>query len=84
MDAAKTRIAVGNSTTSEPPTAELLITPIDGSDPVRFYKALVSDEIEMVLQKAEETIIEVPFEALGDTSRAQGDQLFSIGDQSVS
>lgn len=83
VDATKTRIAIGNSGTSELPTAELLITPIDGSDPIKFYRAVVMDEIEMVLQKSEETIVEVPFEALADTSRAAGDQLFSIGDQSV-
>lgn len=82
VDEAKTRIGVGN-TSEEVPTAELLITPIDGSDPIKFYKAIVSDELEMTLQKSEETIVEVPFEAISDESRAPGDQLFSIGDQSV-
>ena len=83
VDKTKTRIAIGNSTTQEAPTAELLIEPIDGSDPIKFYRAQVSDDVEIVLQKGEETIIEVTFEALGDTSRAENDQLFSIGDQSV-
>ena len=85
VDKLKTRIAVGNATgDGQAPTAELLLTPIDGSDPIKFYKAQVSDEIEIVLQKAEESVVEVPFEALADASREQGDQLFSIGDQSVS
>ena len=82
VDSTKTRIAVGNPS-GIIPTAELLITPIDLSDPVKIYSALVSDELEMTLQKSEETIIEIPFEGIADESRSQGDQLFSIGDQSV-
>ena len=83
VDSTKTRIAIGDSATQEAPTAEILITPIDGSDPIKFYKAQVSDDVELVLQKGEESIVELTFEALGDLSRAKGDRLFSIGDQSV-
>ena len=83
VDPTKVRIAIGNPLTIELPTAVLDIIPIDGSDPIRIYKAVVGDELELVLQKGEETIVEVPFVGIGDDSRANGDQLMSIGDQSV-
>lgn len=84
VDPEKTRIAVGNPAGSlEAPTASLELIPLDGSDPVLIYKVQVGDELEIVLQKAEETVVEVPFTALMDTSRAQGDQLMTIGDKSV-
>lgn len=82
-DITKVRIAIGNPVASEAPTGVLDIIPLDGSDPVRFFKAQVADEIEITFQKGEETIVEIPFEALEDTSRARGDRLFSLGDQSV-
>ncbi len=82
VDATKTRLAVGDS--RDPiPDAVLDIIPIDGSDPIRVYKARVISDIEMPFQKAEESVYEVTYTGRGDTSRARGDRLFSIGDQSV-
>ena len=83
VDPTKVRIAIGDPSVIELPTAVLDIIPLDGSDPIRIYKALVGDEIEIVLQKGEETVVEVPFMALADESRPAGDRLMSIGDQTV-
>lgn len=83
VDRTKTRIAVGNAA-GEPPTAELTIEPTDGSDAIKFYSAVISDEWELTLQKAEESVTEIQFEAIADSSRALGDQLMTIGDLTVS
>ena len=83
VDPTKVRIAIGNPGTIELPTAVLDIIPIDGSDPIRIYKAIVGDELELVLQKGEETVVEIPFVGIGDDSRPTGDQLMSIVYQSV-
>lgn len=81
-DVTKLRIAAGNQVDGIP-EAVLDIIPLDGSDPIRIYKAFVGEEVELSLQKAEESVMEIPFMGLADTGRAVGDQLFSIGDQSV-
>lgn len=76
------RIAVGNQIDGIP-TAPLDIIPLDNSAPFRIYAAFVAEEVELSLQKAEESILEVPFMGLADLTRADGDQLWSMGDQSV-
>lgn len=81
-DITKVRIAVGDSRDAIP-DAVLDIEPIDGSDPIRVYLAKVISDIEVPFQKAEESVYEVTYTAKSDTSRARGDRLFSIGDQSV-
>ena len=82
VDATKTRLAVGDS--RDPiPDAVLDIIPIDGSDTVRIYLARVISDIEIPFQKAEESVYEVTYTGRGDTTRARGDRLFSLGDQSV-
>lgn len=82
IDIDKTRIAVGNQIANIP-DGQLDIEPLDGGETIRIYKAKVKGEIEMTLQKAEETVIEVSFRGLMETTRADGDQLFSVGDQTV-
>ncbi len=82
VDTTKVRIAAGNLVDNIP-EAVLDIVPLDGSDPIRLYKAFVGEEVELTLQKAEESVMEIPFMGLADTTRANGDQLFSIGDQAV-
>ena len=52
-----------------------------------FRKDLVLDKETGVTKRSHlerlQQSLEVPFEAIADTSRSQGDQLFSIGDQTV-
>lgn len=63
--------------------AELLITPLDGSDPIKIYKALCTGEVELALKKEEETVIELSYMGIEDTARNNGDRLAAIGLQSV-
>lgn len=79
----KRKITLGNEVEGIP-AAELKITPVDGStESFVIHKALVVDEVEISLQKTEETVVEVAYTALADTSKPAGEQLASLGDQSV-
>ena len=77
-----TRIAVGDAS-GPVPSAVLDIIPLDNSDPIRIYLATSLGEIEVPFAKAEETVYEVTYMGRSDLTRAKGDRLFSIGDQSV-
>ena len=63
---------------------QLTIDPLDGSDDIVVYKAICTGEIELALKKEEETVMEMTFVGIEDTSRSNGDRLASIGLQSVS
>lgn len=78
----KLRLALGGQRANIP-TAELLLTPVDGSAAIKIYKALVTGEVEHATKKGEESIVELTFTALEDTSRAAGDRMATIGDMSV-
>lgn len=78
----KLKYSVGNNR-GNVQYAELLIDPLDGSDDIKLYKAICTSEVELALKKGEETIIESTYVGIEDTSRNNGDRLFSIGDQSV-
>ncbi len=82
VDGAKLKFSVGGLVT-EPATAALLIDPVDGSDDIAVYRAFVMDEVELSLTKEEEVVIGVTYTALLDTTRTAGDQLYSVGDQTV-
>ena len=76
------KYSVGNNR-SNVQFAELLITPLDGSDPIKVYKAICTGEVELALKKEEESVIELTFVGIEDTSRSDGDRLLAIGLQSV-
>lgn len=78
----KLRVGLGNNR-SNIGFAELLIDPVDGSPDIKLYKAFCNSEIEYAYKKEEETIIELTYVALEDTSRANGDRMASIGDTTV-
>ena len=63
--------------------AALVVTPTDGSDVIKLYKALCTSEPEFSVKKEEEMLVELTYVGLEDTSRVAGDRLASIGDQSV-
>lgn len=78
----KLKITVGNNR-SDVQFAELLIDPLDGSDDIKIYKALCTSEIELALKKGEETVLELTYVGIEDTSRSNGDRLAAVGLQSV-
>ncbi len=63
--------------------APILVTPLDGSDPIQLYKALCTSEPEFSVKKEEEMVVELTWVGIEDTSREAGDRLASIGLQSV-
>jgi hypothetical protein len=78
----KLKYSVGNNR-GNVQYAELLIDPLDGSDDIKLYKAICTSEVELALKKGEESIIELTFVGIEDTSRSNGDRMASIGLQSV-
>lgn len=80
----KRKIKLGNDVNNIP-AAQLVIEPVGGDTTNKWtiHKALVVDEVALSLQKTEETVVEVAYTALADTSRAVGDQLASYGDDAV-
>jgi hypothetical protein len=78
----KLKFSVGNNR-SNIQYAELIIDPLDGSDDIKVYKALCTSEVELPLKKEEESVIELTYVGIEDTTRTSGDRLAAIGDQSV-
>ena len=79
----KLKYSIGNNR-SNIQFAELLIDPLDGSDDIKIYKAICTGEVELPIKKEEESVIELTYVGVEDTTRANGDRLFAIGLQSVS
>jgi len=78
----KLKMTVGNNR-SDVQFAELLIDPLDGSDDIKIYKALCTSEVEIALKKGEESVIELTYTGVEDTTRSNGDRLAAVGLQSV-
>ena len=78
----KIKITLGNNR-SGIDYAELLIDPLDGSDDIKVYKAICTAEVELALKKEEESVIELTYMGIEDTTRNNGDRLAAIGLQSV-
>lgn len=79
----KLRVGIGNNR-SDIQFATLVIDPLDGSDDIKLWKALCTSEVELPIKKEEESIVELTFVGIEDTTRSNGDRLLSIGDLSVS
>lgn len=78
----KIKVSVGNNRDNVR-FAELLIDPLDGSDDIKVYQAICTGELELALKKGEESVIELTFAGIEDTTRNNGDRLAAIGLQSV-
>jgi hypothetical protein len=57
--------------------------PTDASEDVVFYKAVAMDEFEMEFTNEDQRVFEVPFVALVDTTKTDGNWLGHIGDSGL-